>query len=64
MTFSLTPELDRVMQEKLASGLRRTRSEIAQEWLRLLQQKKWFREAQLAEAHGSTERSVMQLDEG
>ena len=64
MIISLTPELDRLVQEKLASGLFRTKSEVAQEWLRLLQKKKRLRQARLIEGHRKTGSSVIPQDKG
>ena len=42
MNVSLTPELERFVQEKLSSGLYRSASEVVREGLRLLyEQEKW-----------------------
>lgn len=45
MSVNLTPELERLVQEKVASGLYNNHSEVVREALRLLAERDRLREA-------------------
>jgi antitoxin ParD1/3/4 len=64
MNVSLTPELDRLVQEKVASGLYQTASEVVREGLRLLEAQDQMRTAQLAQVRSKIDRGLEQLDAG
>jgi antitoxin ParD1/3/4 len=49
MNVSLTPELERLVQEKLSSGLYNSASEVVREALRLLQERDELRRLRLQE---------------
>lgn len=49
MNVSLTPELERLVNEKVESGLYQTASEVVREALRLLKERDQAREQQLAD---------------
>ena len=50
MNVSLTPELEKLVQDKVASGLYQTASEVIRESLRLLKERDEHRQAALREA--------------
>ena len=50
MNVSLTPELEKLVQEKVASGLYQTASEVIREGLRLLKERDERQKAALREA--------------
>lgn len=50
MNVSLTPELEKLVQEKVASGLYQTASEVVREALRLLKERDERQKATLREA--------------
>lgn len=64
MNVSLTPELDRLVQEKVESGLYQTASEVVREGLRLLRERDEQREAQLQSVRRKIDRGLKQLDSG
>jgi antitoxin ParD1/3/4 len=64
MNVSLTPELDRLVQEKVASGLYQTASEVVREGLRLLEAQDQMRTAQLAQVRSKIDRGLKQLNAG
>ena len=49
MNVSLTPELEKMIQEKVASGMYQTASEVVREGLRMLQNEGKTREERIAE---------------
>ncbi|UFP94682.1 type II toxin-antitoxin system ParD family antitoxin [Gloeobacter morelensis] len=49
MNISLTPELERLVQEKVASGLYNSASEVIREALRLLKEQDMLKQARLEE---------------
>lgn len=49
MNISLTPELEKLVQEKVASGLYHSASEVIREGLRLLKERDELREIRLNE---------------
>ncbi len=52
MNVSLTPELEQLVQEKVASGLYQTASEVVRDALRLLKERDMRQELFLREARG------------
>ncbi|MGB7759277.1 MAG: type II toxin-antitoxin system ParD family antitoxin [Bryobacteraceae bacterium] len=64
MNVSLTPELERFVQSRVASGLFQTASEVVREGLRLLEEREQAREAALAEIRARIGRGVEQADRG
>jgi antitoxin ParD1/3/4 len=64
MNVSLTPELDKLVQQKVNSGLYQTASEVVREGLRLLHERDIVREKQLQSLRQRIERGVKQLDAG
>jgi antitoxin ParD1/3/4 len=60
MQVNLTPELDRLVEEKVASGLYESPSEVVREALRLL----FEREPVLDWLHHEARRGFEQLDSG
>ena len=64
MNVSLTPELEKMIEKKVESGLYQTASEVVREALRLLDHQEKSREAQLTEIRAKVARGIRQLDEG
>jgi antitoxin ParD1/3/4 len=64
MNVSLTPELERFVQEKVHSGRYTSASEVVREALRLLEALEKVRAAQLAEFREESERRLASLDRG
>lgn len=64
MNISLTPELDRLVQQKVESGLYQTASEVVREGLRLLHERDALREQQLRSLRRRIDRGLKQLDGG
>jgi antitoxin ParD1/3/4 len=64
MNVSLTPELEKLIERKLKSGLYNSASEVIREALRLLQERDEMREAQLQELKRLTGAGLKQADEG
>ena len=60
MNVSLTPELERLVEEKVESGLYQTASEVVREALRLLH----TRDEQLARLRTNVQAGFEQLDRG
>jgi antitoxin ParD1/3/4 len=60
MNVSLTPELEKLIQEKVTSGLYQTASEVIREALRLLKE----RDDQNAALREQIQRGLAQLDQG
>lgn len=52
MNVSLTPELERLVNDKVESGLYQTASEVVREALRLLKERDQAREQLRADVHG------------
>ena len=61
MNVSLTPELEKLVQDKVASGLYQTASEVIREGLRLLKERDERRQAAVREA---IQEGLTQLDRG
>ena len=64
MNVSLTPELERFVQEKVHSGRYTAASEVVREALRLLEEHEKVRAAQLTEFREESERRLASLDRG
>lgn len=64
MNVNLTPELARLVQEKVASGLYNNHSEVVREALRLLADRDRLREAQLDGLRKALAEGVAEADRG
>jgi antitoxin ParD1/3/4 len=64
VNISLTPELDRLVQQKVESGLYQTASEVIREGLRLLHDRDAIHEQQLRNLRRRIDRGLKQLDGG
>ena len=64
MNVSLTPELERLVQEKVASGLYNNQSEVVRAGLRLLFKQDELREAQIGYWRSSLAEGLAQADRG
>jgi antitoxin ParD1/3/4 len=64
MNVSLTPELERLVAEKVQSGMYGSASEVIREALRLLQERDELRRARLEELRREIARGLEQADRG
>jgi antitoxin ParD1/3/4 len=64
MNVNLTPELERMVREKVASGLYGSQSEVVREALRLLAEQDRLREAHLARLRTALAEGLAQADRG
>jgi antitoxin ParD1/3/4 len=64
MNVNLTPELEALIQRKVASGLYNNQSEVVREALRLLAEQDRLREAHLAELRGALAEGLAQSSHG
>lgn len=64
MNVNLTPELEKLVQAKVASGLYNNQSEVVREGLRLLFQQDRVREAEIDYLRGALSESLKQADLG
>jgi len=64
MNVSLTPELERFVQEKVHSGRYTSASEVVREALRLLEEHEKVRAVQLAEFREEIDRRLASLERG
>jgi antitoxin ParD1/3/4 len=64
MNVSLTPELERLVAEKVESGRYTSASEVVREALRLLEEQDQIKEQRLAEIGQKIDRGLRQLDDG
>lgn len=64
MNVSLTPELDRYVEEKVKSGRYRSASEVVRESLRVMQHVEEERQARLAALRRDIDRGADELDRG
>ncbi len=62
MNISLTPELENLVNKKVASGLYTSASEVIREGLRLLEEQDRLREARLRELRKKIDVGLEQLD--
>lgn len=61
MNISLTPELEKLVKNKLESGMYHTASEVVREGLRLLKDRDSFREVQLNELKADLDAGLADL---
>jgi antitoxin ParD1/3/4 len=64
MNVSLTPELEKLVTRKVASGLYQSASEVIREGLRLLDDHDRLREIHLGEVRNKIQTGLDQLDRG
>ena len=64
MNVSLTPELEKLVTQKVESGLYQSASEVIREGLRLLDDQDRIREVHLNEVRRKIETGLDQLDRG
>jgi len=64
MNISLTPELERLVSEKVQTGRYATASEVIREGLRLLEEQDQLKQRRLAEVRQKIDRGLEQLDRG
>ena len=64
MNISLTPELERLVDEKVKSGRYASASEVIREGLRLLEEREELKQHRLAEVRTKIDRGIEQLDRG
>ena len=64
LNVSLTPELDKFVQERVVTGRYQTASEVIREGLRLLEQQEQAREATLSALKGKLKRAASQAERG
>jgi antitoxin ParD1/3/4 len=64
MNVSLTPELEQIVSERLASGLYNSASEVVQEALSLLQQRDELRRRQLEQLREEVKAGAEQIKQG
>lgn len=64
MNVSLTPELEKLVQDKVTSGLYNSASEVIREGLRLMKERDLLREARLQELRKEVQRGIEQADRG
>lgn len=64
MNISLTPELEKLVQDKVNSGLYTSASEVVRESLRLLNQYETIQQRRLMQLHQEIEVGLKQLEQG
>lgn len=64
MNVSLTPELERLVADKVQSGRYTSASEVIREALRLLEEQDNLKQTRLAAVRQKIDRGLKQLDEG
>jgi antitoxin ParD1/3/4 len=64
MNISLTPELERLVDDKVKSGRYATASEVIREGLRLLEEQEQLKQQRLADVRRKIDRGLEQLDKG
>ena len=64
MNVNLTPELEGLIQRKVASGLYNNQSEVVREALRLLAEQDLLREAHLKQLRGALANGLAEADRG
>jgi antitoxin ParD1/3/4 len=64
MNVNLTPELEELVQRKVASGLYNNQSEVVREALRLLAEQDRLREAHLKQLRGALAEGLTQASRG
>jgi len=64
MNISLTPELERLVDERVKSGRYASASEVIREGLRLLEEHEELKRQRVAEVRQKIDRGIEQLDRG
>ena len=64
MNISLTPELERIVQEKVHSGMYRSASEVVREALRLMQEHNALQKIKLQDLRQVIQVGIEQADRG
>jgi antitoxin ParD1/3/4 len=64
MNISLTPELERLVDERVKSGRYASASEVIREGLRLLEEQEQLKQQRLADVRRKIDRGLDQLDKG
>lgn len=64
MNISLTPELEKLINDKVKSGLYFSASEVVREGLRLLQEQDEVKQRQIEAIRAKIDRGIQQLDRG
>lgn len=64
MNVSLTPELERMIHDRVKSGRYHSASEVVREALRLLEEREELRRLRLAELRGKIAAGLASLDRG
>ena len=64
MNISLTPELERLVDDKVKTGRYASASEVIREGLRLLEEQDEAKQLRLAEVRRKIDRGIEQLDRG
>jgi antitoxin ParD1/3/4 len=64
MNISLTPELERLVDENVKSGRYASASEVIREGLRLLEEREELKQQRLAEVRQKIDRAIEQLGQG
>jgi antitoxin ParD1/3/4 len=64
VNISLTPELERLVEEKVKSGRYASASEVIREGLRLLEDREELKQQRLTEVRRKIDRGLDQLDRG
>jgi len=64
VNISLTPELERLVDDKVRSGRYASASEVIREGLRLLEEREELKQQRLAEVRRKIDRGIEQLDRG
>jgi antitoxin ParD1/3/4 len=64
VNVSLTPELEKLVAEKVKSGRYTSASEVVREALRLLEEQEKLKQIHLTEIRQKIDRGLQQLDEG
>lgn len=64
MNISLTPELEKLVHDKVASGLYTSASEVIREGLRLIQEQDKVKEFRLSELKKEIQKGIDQIERG
>jgi len=64
VNISLTPELERLVDDKVKTGRYASASEVVREGLRLLEEQDETKQLRLAEVRRKIDRGIEQLDRG
>jgi len=64
MNVSLTPELERFIQDKVSAGLYRSASEVVREGLRLLHEQEHVRDLRREQLRSMLDDGILELDSG